>query len=77
MSREERGNKGTEVEEEALKAITQIFKTNAMRPFINQRWPNVWAALPLLSGAERIKSCRLLGHVSYRDEVRHRVVGLC
>jgi len=48
MSREDRGNEETEVEEETLKAITQKFKTNAIRPCINQRWSNAWDALPLL-----------------------------
>ena len=54
--REERGTKGTEVEEEVLKAIKQKFKTNASRPCINQRWSNVWDALTLLSLAERIRA---------------------
>ena len=56
MIREERGNKETDVEEEALKAIKQKFKMNTSRPFINQRWSNVWDVLTLLSLAESIRA---------------------
>jgi len=56
VSREERGNKETEVEEEALKAIRLKFRRNAIRPCIIQRWLNVWDALRLLPRAEGIRA---------------------
>jgi hypothetical protein len=45
-----------EVEEETLKKVKETFKTNASSPCINQHWPNVWDALPLLSRAESIRT---------------------